>query len=179
MFYSVSALQTDGLAADHSVKRMRGHTHTLENFRRINGQQLRASDREQENFEAREVELARSTEKVQGFEGNEILQADSSWHDASQRGRERRQRECKMEREKREREKEGVRMLEEAIREGERAAEEDEDWIEGQSDLIGEAYARSMYSRDSKDDEVQRLPEPRSFPIGVDAEARDYYGHRD
>jgi len=152
---------------------MSEHAHILETP--VNGQQIRASEREMENFEARvEVELERSAEKVQRFEGSEILQAD--WHDASQRVRERRQRECKMERKEREREKEGVRMLEEAIREGERAAEEDEEWIEGQSDLIGEAYARSMCSGDSKNDEVERLPEPRCFPIGVHPEACGYYG---
>jgi hypothetical protein len=157
------------------MERMSEHAHTLENPRRINGQQIRTREREKENFEARvEVELERGAEKVQRFEGSQSLQAD--WHDASHRERERRQRECKMEREEREREKEGVRMLEEAIQEGERAAEEDEDWIEGQSDLIGEAYARSMCSGDSKDDEVERLPEPRCFPIGVHPEARDYYG---
>jgi len=163
-----------GLAADHSVERMREHAHTLEDLRRVNCQRTRASEREQEIFEVRKVELEQSAEKVQRFEGREILQADC--HDASQRVRERRQREREMEREEREREKKGVRMLEEAIREGERAAEEDEDWIERQSDLIGEKYARSMYSGDSKDDEVERLPKPRRFPIGVHPEARDYYG---
>ena len=63
--YSVSLLQlseSDALAADHSVERMSEHAHILETP--VNGQQIRASEREMENFEARvEVELERSAHR--------------------------------------------------------------------------------------------------------------------
>jgi len=99
------------------------------------------------------------------------------WNDAaaSQRERERenKRREHEMELEEREREKERVRMLEEAIREGERA-EEDEGWSEGQAGLVREADVRNFHGEDGEESEEEKLPEPGSFLPGLRSESFDY-----